>query len=162
MTRSTIWIVVIVFVASTVVGASTRQRDLTGYDKAVADFLHDPSGVVNPALQEFVWLHWKQRRSGYVLVRSRTAEGKEIVNMIKRLYIEPSKDGTWCVHGDIESEVSPLRWLPTSQRKPPTRVTRHFEAISVERVGSDQHVVLKDRAGNVVDSLAKSDAYFVE
>lgn len=150
------------FAAAVVVGGATHQRDLTGYDKAVADFIHDPPGVVNPSLQDFVWLHWKQHRRGYVLIRYRTAEGKDIVNAIKQLFIEPLKDGTWTVRGDIEGETEPLRWAPASQRKPPSRFTRNFEAVSVERVGADQHVILKDKAGNVVDSLAQANAYFVE
>ena len=80
--------------------------------------------------------------------------------MTKRLFIEPAKDGSWCVHGEVQSEVAPLQWMPASQRKPPQPVTRQFEAVSVEKAGGDQHLVLKDKAGNVVDTIANATAYF--
>jgi hypothetical protein len=142
-------------------GGSARQRDLTGYEKAVADFIHSAApAVVLRDLQDFVWTHWKQRRRGYVLIRSVTAEGQEMVNMTKQLFIESLKDGSWCVHGEIQAAVAPLRWMPASQRKPPKSVVRHFEAVSVEKVGGDQHLVLKDKNGNVVDTIANATAYF--
>jgi hypothetical protein len=144
-----------------IIAAPTRQRDLTGYDKAVADYTNSSQPfVVTRDLQDFVWIHWKQHRRAYVVVRSLTAEGKEMVNMTKRLFIEPGKDGSWCVHGEVQSEVAPLRWMPASQRKTPQAVTRQFEAVSIEKAGGDQHLVLKDKSGNVVDTIANATAYF--
>src|ERR1700722_6225111 len=121
-------------------GSPARKRDLTGYEKAVADFINSAApAVVLRDLQDFVWTHWTQRRRGYVLVRSVTADGQEMVNMTKQLFIEALKDGFLCVHGEIQAEVAPLKWMPASRRKPPKSVVRQFEAVSVEKVGGDQH-----------------------
>jgi hypothetical protein len=162
------WLTSLVSVSIAVIGAissinaaSTGQRDPTGYDKAVADYIHSSQPfVVTRDLQDFVWIHWTRHRRAYVVVRSVTAEGQQMINMTKRLFIEPARDGSWCVHGEIMSEVVPLRWMPASQKQPPQSVTRQFEAVSVEKVGGDRHLVLKDKTGNVVDTIANATAYF--
>ena len=76
-----------------------------------------------------------------------------MVNMTKQLFIEPLRNGSWCVHGEVEAAISPLKWAPASQRKPARHVTAQFEAVSVEWTGADRHLVLKDKTGKVVDSL---------
>ena len=155
------WAIALIGAISPISAAPTRNRDLTGYDRAVADYIHSSQPfVVTRDLQSFLWMHWTQHRRAYIVVRSVTAEGKDMVNMTKQLFIEPNKAGSWGIHGEIQSEVTPLRWMPASQRKPPHTVTQQFDAISVEKAGGDQHLVLKDRAGNIVDTIANAAAYF--
>ena len=161
MTRTVLCAEVLIALSLSGRASATPQRDLTGYDKAVADYIHSSQPfVVTRDLQHFVWIHWTQHRRAYVMVRSSTAEGQEMINMTKLLFIEPRRDGSWCIHGEIQSEVSPLRWMPASQKKTPKAVTRQYEAVSVEKVGGDQHLVLKDKTGSAVDTIANATAYF--
>jgi hypothetical protein len=135
-------------------GAATVRRDLTGYDKAVADYAHSfqPS-YVGADLANFIWTHWKQRRRGYVLVRLVTPQGKELLDITEQLFIEPSKNGSWCIHGVTEIDITELRWVPASQEKPPRHVKTEFEGVSLEWGGTYRHLILKDKAGKEIDSF---------
>jgi hypothetical protein len=99
------------FVPATVDAAGPPHRDLAGYDKVGVDYTHSQEPVVlDRGLRNFVYDHWKQRRRAFILIRSLTAEGRDMVDMTKQLFIEPGKDRSWCVHGAVEAAVSELRW----------------------------------------------------
>jgi hypothetical protein len=137
-----------------VAGAPTPRRDLSGYDKAVADYTHSfqPS-FVQGDLENFVWTHWKQRRRGFVLVKLVTPQGKDMANITEELFIEPANKDSWCIHGSVQIELTELRWAPASQRKPARHVTAQFEGASLEWGGTYRHLILKDKMGNVIDSF---------
>src|ERR1051326_2350133 len=86
-------------------GPSTPQRDLSGYDKAVADYAHSYQiAAVQADLENFILTHWRQRRRGFVLVRLVTPQGKDLLNITEQLFIEPLKSGSWCIRGAVQIE----------------------------------------------------------
>jgi hypothetical protein len=80
-------------------------------------------------------------------------EGRDQEDITKQLFIEPGRDGSWCVHGTVEAAISELRWVPASQKKPARHVAVQYEAVSVERASAERPLVLKDKTGKVVDSF---------
>ncbi len=145
---------VVLFLLPTRSGSLASQRNLAGYDKAVADYTHSfQLSFVEADLTNFIWTHWQQRRRGFVLVRLATPQGRESLDITERLFIEPLRNGSWCIHGLTEIEITELRWAPASQRKPPRDVKTEFEGISLEWGGTYRHLILKDKDGKEIDSF---------
>jgi hypothetical protein len=136
--------------------AATSQRNVTGYDKLGFDYTKstEPANL-DRQLQKFIYAHWQQHRRAFVVIRIIALADPHRADITKLLFVEPAKDGSWCVRGEVEADVSPLRWVPASQRTPPKHVTTQFEAVSVDWVFEHDRksLVLKDRSGKAVDTL---------
>jgi|GEM_PF-3185959 len=136
--------------------AATSQRNLAGYDKLGFDYTKstEPANL-DRQLQNFILTHWKQHRRAFVVVRIITMAGKDLADITKQIFVEPDRNGSWCIRGAVDAEVSPLRWVPASQRKPPKHVRAQFEAVSVDWIFDHDRklLALKDSSGKVVDVL---------
>ena len=128
-------------------------RDLSAYDKlgplvsSKGPYVRD----IEDKVQNFVWQHWKQHRRGYLVFTVHTLEGEPTTS---HLFIEPARDGSWHVRGILYSMYSDRRFVDDPLKKPDRHVTTRFDAVSVEWVSDrGRYMVLKDKAGKVVDSL---------
>jgi|ERR1700693_2068474 len=156
MTRSAVVIITTTaafLAAGSLTEAATHARDLTGYEKAVADYTHSfqPSYVEYDA-QNFVWIHWKQRRPAFLYVRLFTILDETKADITTRLYIDPLRNGSCRVRELIEADVSELRWKPASQAKPAKHVSLQFEGAALEW-GRGRYLILKDSGGRPIPLL---------
>jgi hypothetical protein len=148
------WAAVLGLMIPAAVSTAALERDLSGYDKLAFDYTTSTApALLDRQLQNFIYTHWKQRRRAFALVKIITLDGKNRVDIVKQLFVEPARNGSWCIRGMMEASLSELRWVPASQRKPPRQMAAQFEAVSAEWAGGDRHLVLKDKTGKMVDSF---------
>jgi hypothetical protein len=76
-----------------------------------------------------------------------------MANVTEQLFIEPLKNGSWCIRGSVQIDLTELRWAPASERKPARQLTAQFEGVSLEVGGTYRHLILKDKAGKTIDSF---------
>jgi hypothetical protein len=153
-------------------GNPEPQRELNGYEIAGPYILaHETATledilVMRASARDFLWRHWRGHRRGVLTTVSFTTEGLPIRTTD---FVEPDEHGKWKIVSETQRSV-----LGTKTNSPDSaKQVETSTAYSVERVeplpdgtASDKPIpdnksrdpmsyrlVLKDRAGKIVDEL---------
>lgn len=89
--------------AMSVLGSDSLQAYDSGGSRLVsAPYTSLESKKVLAEVREFIWTHWQSRQLGHIVVTWVSIEGEPSTSSF---FIQPSKEGTWCVSVQVARTV---------------------------------------------------------